>query len=63
MLVQALSESYTEKWGVPVPLSFNAYKEGRQRFLNLRVGGCSLTLCHSLTTTTTTTIIITIADL
>jgi len=36
----ALSRRYTERWGVPVPLSYNAYKEGRQRFLNLRVGHC-----------------------
>mmetsp|Transcript_51618 Transcript_51618/g.95548 ORF Transcript_51618/g.95548 Transcript_51618/m.95548 type:complete len:311 (+) Transcript_51618:43-975(+) len=36
----ALSREYTERWGVPVPLSYNAYKEGRQRFLNLRVGHC-----------------------
>ena len=40
--LRALSESYTERFGVPVPLSFNAYKEGRQRFLNLRVGHCGL---------------------
>jgi len=38
--LKALSEIYTERHGVPVPLSFNAYKEGRQRFLNLRVGHC-----------------------
>ena len=37
-----MSEEYTQKWGVPVPLSFNAYREGRQRFLNLRVGHCGL---------------------
>jgi hypothetical protein len=40
--LRALSEEYTEKYGVPVPLSFNAYKEGRQRFLNLRVGHCGV---------------------
>eukprot|EP00294_Goniomonas_avonlea_P001933 CAMPEP_0114555870 /NCGR_PEP_ID=MMETSP0114-20121206/8980_1 /TAXON_ID=31324 /ORGANISM="Goniomonas sp, Strain m" /LENGTH=298 /DNA_ID=CAMNT_0001741025 /DNA_START=11 /DNA_END=907 /DNA_ORIENTATION=+ len=38
--LKKLSEEYTEKWQVPVPLSYNAYKEGKQRFLNFRVGGC-----------------------
>lgn len=38
--LRTLSEMYTEKYRVPVPLSFNAYKEGKQRFLNLRVGHC-----------------------
>lgn len=36
----ALSQEYTTRWGIPVPLSYNAHKEGRQRFLNLRVGHC-----------------------
>jgi hypothetical protein len=40
--LRELSESYTTKYGVPVPLSFNAHKEGRQRFLNLRVGHVGL---------------------
>eukprot|EP00697_Spironema_sp_BW2_P006927 gnl/Spiro4/21113_TR10301_c0_g1_i1.p1 gnl/Spiro4/21113_TR10301_c0_g1~~gnl/Spiro4/21113_TR10301_c0_g1_i1.p1 ORF type:complete len:327 (+),score=64.45 gnl/Spiro4/21113_TR10301_c0_g1_i1:32-982(+) len=35
-----LSQDYSKSWKVPVPLSYNAHKSGRQRFLNFRVGYC-----------------------
>jgi len=38
--LKELSEHYTQELKVPVPLSYNAYKGGRQRFLNVRVGHC-----------------------
>jgi len=38
--LKLLSEHYTQELKIPVPLSYNAYKGGRQRFLNIRVGQC-----------------------
>lgn len=38
--LKELSEYYTQELKIPVPLSYNAYKGGRQRFLNIRVGHC-----------------------
>jgi len=38
--LKELSEFYTQELKIPVPLSYNAYKGGRQRFLNIRVGHC-----------------------
>lgn len=39
-LLRSVSSKLSQQYGVPVPLSYNAYKEGRQRFLNFRVGWC-----------------------
>jgi hypothetical protein len=39
-LLRDTSSRLAKKYGVPVPLSYNAAKEGRQRFFNFRIGWC-----------------------